>query len=66
MTHPDAVTIRVEPLGDGPTRRTVYHPRSDGRFDREEQLWRAAVDGWHTTGTETIEELHIDAPGVTK
>lgn len=64
MTHPSAIVIREEPLGDGPTRRRVYTPRSDGRFELSIELWRCSIDGWHTTGEEVIDDLAIDAPGM--
>jgi len=59
---PDAIIIR-EDVRDGPTRRVVYHPLTTGGYERREQLWRLAKEGWHTTGTEVVEELAIDAPG---
>lgn len=66
MTHPDAIVIREAPLADSPTRRRVYTPRSDGRYELAVELWRLSIEGWHTTGTETIDELHIDAPEVSR
>jgi len=62
MTAPNAIVVREEPLADGPTRRIVYHKRTDGRYERKDQLWRLAIEGWHTTGTEVIDELRIDIP----
>jgi len=56
---PEAVILRERVL-DGPTRRIVYEPRSDGRYERREQLWRQALDGWHTTGTEIVETLAVE------
>lgn len=61
MTGPDAVILR-EQVAEGPTRRIVYHPLAAGGYERREQLWRAAVEGWHTTGTEVVAELAIDCP----
>jgi hypothetical protein len=58
---PDAIIIR-ERVADGPTRRLVYHPLTTGGYERREQLWRLAKEGWHTTGTEVVTELRIDAP----
>ena len=58
---PDAIIIR-ERVADGPTRRLVYHPLTTGGYERREQLWRLSIEGWHTTGTEVVEELAIDAP----
>ena len=58
---PDAIIIR-ERVADGPTRRIVYHPLTTGGYERREQLWRLSIEGWHTTGTEIVEELAIDAP----
>ena len=58
---PDAIIIR-EDVRDGPTRRIVYHPLTTGGYERREQLWRLSIEGWHTTGTEIVEELAIDAP----
>ena len=62
MSGPDAIIIREEPLADEPTRRTVYHKRTDGRYVSKVQVWRLAADGWHTIGTEVIDELAIDVP----
>ena len=56
---PEAVVVR-ERVVDGPTRRFVYEPRSDGRYERREQLWRQALDGWHTTGTEIVDTVAIE------
>jgi len=56
---PEALILRERVL-DGPTRRIVYEPRSDGRYERREQLWRQALDGWHTTGTEIVETLAVE------
>ena len=56
---PDAVVVR-ERVVDGPTRRIVFEPRSDGRYERREQLWRQALDGWHTTGTEIVDTVAIE------
>jgi len=62
MTGPDAIVIREEPLADGSTRRTVYHKLESGAYERKDQLWRLSIEGWHTTGTEVIDELRIDIP----
>jgi len=62
MTNPNAIVIREDPLADSPTRRTVYHKRTDGRYEAKQQVWRLAKDGWHTIGTEVIDELRIDVP----
>ena len=51
--HPDTFVVRFEP-DTGAARRVVYHPRSDGGFTREEQVWRLAADGWHTVGSEPV------------
>ena len=56
---PEAIVVR-ERVTDGPTRRIVFEPRSDGRYDRREQLWREAIAGWHTTGSEVVETLAIE------
>ena len=56
---PHAIVVR-ETVVDGPTRRIVYEPRSDGRYERSEQWWRLAIEGWHTTGTELVEQLAIE------
>ena len=56
---PEAVILR-ERVVDGPTRRIVFEPRSDGRYERREQLWRQALDGWHTTGTEIVDTVAIE------
>jgi len=58
MTAPDAIIVR-ERRPRGPTRRVVYHPLATGGYERKEQLWRAAKDGWHTAGTEVVESLTI-------
>jgi len=59
VTHPDAIVIR-ERRPRGPTRRYVYHRLHTGAYERKEQLWRAAIDGWHTAGTEVVECVAID------
>jgi hypothetical protein len=59
VTHPDAIIIR-ERVPEGPTRRYVYHALETGAYERKTQLWRAAIDGWHTTGTEIVTALTID------
>ena len=56
---PEAIVVR-ERVAGGPTRRVVFEPRSDGRYDRREQLWREAIAGWHTTGSEVVETLAIE------
>jgi len=61
MTAPNAIIVR-ERVADGPTRRFVYHRLSTGAYERKEQLWRAAIDGWHTAGTEIVECVAIDRP----
>jgi hypothetical protein len=61
MTHPNAIILR-ESVAEGPTRRIVWHRLETGGFERKEQLWRAAIEGWHTTGTEIVETLRIDRP----
>jgi len=58
VTHPNAIILR-ERVAQGPTRRVVYHPLATGGYERKEQLWRAAKDGWHTAGTEVVESLTI-------
>jgi hypothetical protein len=40
----------------------VWHRLETGGYERREQLWRAAIDGWHTTGTEIVTALAIDRP----
>jgi len=61
MPGPTAIILR-EQVAEGPTRRVVYHPLTSGGYERKEQLWRQAIEGWHTTGTEIVESLAIDAP----
>jgi len=61
VTHPAAIIVR-ERVADGPTRRYVYHRLATGAYERKTQLWREAVAGWHTTGTEVVETLRIDRP----
>jgi hypothetical protein len=58
---PNAIVIR-ERVAEGPTRRLVYHRLETGGYERKEQLWRQAIEGWHTTGTEVVEFLAIDCP----
>ena len=38
MTHPDATTIRYDPLS-GPPCRVTFEPRDDGRYRRATQVW---------------------------
>jgi len=59
MTAPDAIIVR-ESVAEGPTRRYVYHRLHTGAYERKTQLWRQAIDGWHTTGTEIVEAITID------
>jgi len=59
MTHPNAIIVR-ESVAEGPTRRYVYHRLHTGAYERKTQLWRASVEGWHTTGTEVVEAITID------
>jgi len=62
MTAPQAIILR-ESVAEGPTRRIVWHPLTSGGYERREQLWRLAKEGWHTRGTEVVETLAIDCPG---
>jgi hypothetical protein len=59
VTHPDAIIVR-ERRPRGPTRRYVYHALETGAYERQTQLWREAIEGWHTAGTEVIECVAID------
>jgi len=59
MTHPDAIIVR-ERRPQGPTRRLVYHALATGGYERQTQLWRKSIEGWHTAGTEVIEALAVD------
>jgi len=59
VTHPDAIIIR-ERRCQAPTRRYVYHALETGGYERQTQLWRQAIEGWHTAGTEVIEAVAID------
>jgi len=59
VTHPDAIIIR-ERRPRGPTRRYVYHALETGAYERETQLWREAIEGWYTAGTEVIDAVAID------
>jgi hypothetical protein len=59
MTAPDAIVIR-ERRPRGPTRRYVYHALEPGGYERQTQLWRQSIEGWHTTGTEVVECVAID------
>jgi len=59
MTHPNAIIVR-ESVAEGPTRRYVYHRLHTGAYERKTKLWREAIAGWHTTGTEVVECVAID------
>jgi len=59
MTHPNAIIVR-ESVAEGPTRRYVYHALEPGGYERQTQLWRQSIEGWHTAGTEVIEAVAID------
>jgi len=59
MTAPNAIILR-ESVAEGPTRRIVWHRLETGGYERREQLWRAAIDGWHTAGTEIVTALTVD------
>jgi len=59
VTHPDAIVIRERRV-EAPTRRYVYHALDRGGYERSTELWRAAADGWHTSGTEVIAAVAID------
>jgi hypothetical protein len=59
MTAPNAIIVR-ERRPRGPTRRYVYHALETGAYERQTQLWREAIEGWHTAGTEVIECVAID------
>jgi len=61
VTHPDAIIVR-ERRPCGPTRRLVYHALATGGYERQTQLWRQSIDGWHTAGTEVVECVAIDRP----
>jgi len=61
MSGPAAIILR-ERVAEGPTRRIVWHPLTSGGYERSEQLWRLAKEGWHTTGTEIVDALAIDCP----
>ena len=58
---PYAIVVRETPI-EGATRRVVYEPRSDGHYERREQLWREAIAGWHTTGTEVVSDIAVERP----
>ena len=59
---PKAIVVRETPVGAGPTRRIVFEPRSDGHYERREQLWRETIAGWHTTGTELVSDIAVERP----
>ena len=61
MTGPDAIILR-EQVRAGPTRRLVYHPLAAGGYERKAQWWRLAIEGWHTRGTEIVEDVVINRP----
>ena len=58
MAGPDALIV-TERRADRPTRRVVYAPRNPGGYERREQLWRLAAEGWHTTGTAIVADVVI-------
>ena len=43
---PEAIVV-TERRAEAPARRIVYEPRAAGGYERREQLWRAAKEGWH-------------------
>jgi len=59
VTHPDAIIVR-ERRPRGPTRRLVYHALATGGYERQTQLWRQSIEGWHTAGTEIVTALCVD------
>lgn len=59
MTGPDALIV-TERRREAPTRRLVYQPRDPGGYERREQLWRLATEGWHTAGTAIVADVVID------
>jgi len=59
MTAPEAIIVR-ERRPRGPTRRYVYHALETGGYERSTELWRASIEGWHTSGTEVIAAVAID------
>jgi len=63
MTHPDAIIVR-ERRPRGPTRRLVYHALETGGYERQTQLWRQSIEGWHTAGTEIVTALTVTRDGV--
>ena len=56
---PEAIVVTERREG-APARRIVYEPRAAGGYERREQLWRAAKEGWHTTGTEIVTSVGVD------
>ena len=56
---PNAVVV-TERRHDAPTRRVVYERRDAVGYERREQLYRLAIAGWHTTGTEIVADVVID------
>jgi len=63
MVAPDAIIVR-ERRPRGPTRRLVYHALATGGYERQTQLWRASIEGWHTAGTEIVTALTVTRDGV--
>jgi len=63
VTAPDAIIVR-ERRPRAPTRRLVYHALSTGGYERQTQLWREAIEGWHTAGTEIVTTLTVTRDGV--
>jgi hypothetical protein len=59
VTHPDAIVIR-ERRPRAPTRRLVYHALETSGYERQTQLWRQSIEGWHTAGTEIVTALCVD------
>ena len=56
---PEAIVV-TERRHEAPTRRVVYEPRAAGGYTRRVELWRLALDGWHTRGTEVVADVVID------
>ena len=44
--------------------RVRFEPRSDGGFDRIEEIKHSSGDTWRPRGSERVDSVDIDAPGV--
>jgi len=57
MDRSDATIVRFKPVA-GPPQRVRFEPRSDGSWDRIEEVWTGCV--WRPLGREAVTRLTID------